>query len=86
MRMLPFRHHNNCPRCPAIGAEGIPGDEFYEILAIEKIGHCWCDAGDIEYFPAANRNDARSRAVFRLTPHAANEQGTVEIVRQIAGI
>ncbi|BFG80695.1 hypothetical protein PTKU46_87290 [Paraburkholderia terrae] len=61
-------------------------DEFDPILAIEKIGHCRCDAGDIEYFPAANRNDARSRAVFRLTPHAANKQGTVEIVRQIAGI
>jgi hypothetical protein len=31
-RDLPSRHHNNCPRCPIIGAEDIPGDEFYEIL------------------------------------------------------
>jgi len=30
MRSLPFRHHNNCPRCPVIGAEDIPGEEFYE--------------------------------------------------------
>jgi hypothetical protein len=25
-------HHNDCPRCPIIGAEDIPGDEFYELL------------------------------------------------------
>ncbi|WOD15900.1 hypothetical protein [Paraburkholderia kirstenboschensis] len=66
-------------------ASSLP-DEFDQILAVEKIGHGWCEAGDIEYFPAANSNDARSRAVFRLTPHAANEQGAVDIVRQIAGI
>ena len=34
MRSLPFRHHNNCPRCPVIGAEDIPGDGFYEILSL----------------------------------------------------
>jgi hypothetical protein len=34
MRSLPLRHHNNCPRCPVIGAEDIPGDEFYEILSL----------------------------------------------------
>ena len=34
MRNLPSRHHNNCPRCPVTDAEGIPKDEFYEILAL----------------------------------------------------
>jgi hypothetical protein len=34
MRNLPSRHHNNCPRCPVIGAEDIPGGEFYEILSL----------------------------------------------------
>jgi len=29
MGRLFFRHHNNCPRCPAIGAEDISGDEYY---------------------------------------------------------
>ena len=32
MRKLRLAHHNNCPRCPVIGAEDIPGDEFYELL------------------------------------------------------
>lgn len=26
-----FAHHNNCPRCPIIGAEDIPGDEYFEL-------------------------------------------------------
>lgn len=30
MRGLRFAHHNNCPRCPIIGAEDIPGEEFFE--------------------------------------------------------
>jgi hypothetical protein len=34
MAHLGFRHHNNCPRCPVIGAEEIPGEEFYEILSL----------------------------------------------------
>ncbi|WP_263359523.1 hypothetical protein [Acidicapsa ligni] len=34
MRTIHFRHYNNCPRCPVIGAEDIPGDEFYEILSL----------------------------------------------------
>jgi len=34
MRSLPFHHHNNCPRCPVVGAEDTPGDEFYEILSL----------------------------------------------------
>jgi hypothetical protein len=34
MRSLSFRHHNNCPRCPVIGVEAIPGEEFYEILSL----------------------------------------------------
>src|SRR3984885_15515204 len=34
MRSLPSRHHNNCPCCPVIGAEDIPGEEFYEILSL----------------------------------------------------
>jgi len=29
-----LRHHNNCPRCPVLGAEGMPGEEYYEILAL----------------------------------------------------
>jgi hypothetical protein len=31
---LPSLHHNNCPRCPVIGAEDIPGEEFHEILSL----------------------------------------------------
>ncbi len=34
MRRLLFAHHNNCPRCPVIGAEDIPGEEYFEILAL----------------------------------------------------
>lgn len=34
MHGLPFHHHNNCPRCPVIGAEDIPAAEFYEILSL----------------------------------------------------
>ncbi len=26
-----FAHHNNCPRCPIIGAESIPGEEYFDI-------------------------------------------------------
>jgi len=30
----PFlRHHNNCSRCPVIGAEDILGEEYYELLS-----------------------------------------------------
>jgi hypothetical protein len=32
MANLMFRHHNNCPLCPVIGA--IPGEEYYELLAL----------------------------------------------------
>jgi hypothetical protein len=28
VRGLRFAYHNNCPRCPIISAEDIPGDEF----------------------------------------------------------
>lgn len=31
---LRFAHHNNCPRCPIIGAEDIPGDEFFSFHAL----------------------------------------------------
>ncbi len=34
MRSLQSRHHNNCPRCPVVGAEEIPVDEFYELLSL----------------------------------------------------
>jgi hypothetical protein len=34
MANLRFRHHNNCPRCPVIGAEDVPGEELYDILAL----------------------------------------------------
>jgi len=31
---LRFAHHNNCPRCPIIGAEDIPGDEYFEFRSL----------------------------------------------------
>lgn len=31
MAKLQFAHHNNCPRCPIIGAEDITGEEFFEL-------------------------------------------------------
>ncbi len=31
---LRFAHHNNCPRCPVIGAEDIAGEEFFEFRAL----------------------------------------------------
>ena len=27
-------HHNGCPRCPVIGAEDIPGEEWYQFLSL----------------------------------------------------
>ncbi len=33
-RRLMLAHHNNCRRCPVIGAEDIPGDEYYQILSL----------------------------------------------------
>jgi hypothetical protein len=32
MRKLRLPHHNNCPRCPVIGSDGTPGDEYYNVL------------------------------------------------------
>lgn len=34
MSTLRFRHHNHCPRCPVIGAEDIPGEEFFELRSL----------------------------------------------------
>ena len=34
MPSLRLRHHNDCPRCPVIGAEDIPGEEYYQILSL----------------------------------------------------
>lgn len=34
MPNLRLRHHNNCPRCPVIGAEDIPGEESYHLLRL----------------------------------------------------
>lgn len=34
MNVLHFRRHNNCPRCPLIEAEGIPGEEFFELRSL----------------------------------------------------
>lgn len=31
---LRFAHHNNCPRCPVIGAEDISGEEFFDFRAL----------------------------------------------------
>jgi hypothetical protein len=33
MSSLRLRHHNNC-RCPVIGAEDIPGEEYFDILSL----------------------------------------------------
>jgi hypothetical protein len=30
-----FKHHNDCPCCPIIGAEDIDGDEHYRFLALD---------------------------------------------------
>ena len=32
--MPSLRHHNDCPRCPVLGAEDIPGEEYYQILSL----------------------------------------------------
>lgn len=34
MRGLRLAHHNDCPRCPIIGAEDIPGEEFFEFRSL----------------------------------------------------
>lgn len=34
MPSLRLRHHNDCPRCPVIGAEDIRGEEYYQILSL----------------------------------------------------
>lgn len=34
MGALRLRHHNNCPRCPIVGAENIPGEEFFELYSL----------------------------------------------------
>jgi hypothetical protein len=34
MKGTGFRHHNNCTRCPVIGAEDILGEEVYRLLAL----------------------------------------------------
>jgi hypothetical protein len=34
MSSLRLRDHNDCPRCPVIGAEDIRGEEYFEILAL----------------------------------------------------
>ena len=34
MRKFRLAHHNNCPRCPVIGAEDIPRDEYYNLLSL----------------------------------------------------
>lgn len=31
---LRFAHRNSCPHCPMIGAEDIPGEEFFEFRAL----------------------------------------------------
>lgn len=31
---LRLAHYNNCSRCPVIGAEDIPGEEFFEFRAV----------------------------------------------------
>ncbi|MBN9615127.1 MAG: hypothetical protein J0G35_06085 [Acidobacteriales bacterium] len=34
MGALRLRHYNNCPRCPVIGADNIPGEEFFELHSL----------------------------------------------------
>jgi hypothetical protein len=29
-----FRHHNQCPRCPVIGAEDIAGEEYFDFRSL----------------------------------------------------
>ncbi len=31
MERLFLRHHNDCPKCPVIGAEDIPGEEYHNL-------------------------------------------------------
>lgn len=33
-RPLMFAHHNNCSRCPVIGAEDVDSDEYYHLLSL----------------------------------------------------
>jgi hypothetical protein len=33
-RRLMFAHHNDCSRCPVIGAEDVGGDESYNLLSL----------------------------------------------------
>jgi hypothetical protein len=34
MGVLRFRHYHNCVRCPVIGAEDIPGEEFFDLRSL----------------------------------------------------
>jgi hypothetical protein len=34
MRRSRFHHHNHCPRCPILGAEDVPGDEYCQLLSL----------------------------------------------------
>ncbi|MBB6144291.1 hypothetical protein HNQ77_002243 [Silvibacterium bohemicum] len=34
MSRLRLHHHNDCPRCPVIGGEDMPGDEYFELLSL----------------------------------------------------
>ena len=34
MAKLLLHHHNDCPRCPIVGAEDIPSEEYYELLSL----------------------------------------------------
>lgn len=57
MGRLRFAHHNNCPRCPIIGAEDIPGEEFFEL---------W----DLRFSIAAARKLAAGRPLVLADPGA----------------
>ena len=34
MVKLLFHRHNDCPRCPVVGSEDIPGEEYYELHSL----------------------------------------------------
>ncbi len=51
-----FHHHNNCSRCPLIGAEDIPGDEYVELLSLRfnlQIARELCREGMLHRVDAA---------------------------------
>ena len=76
MSSLRLRHHNDCPCCPVIGAEDIPGEEYFEILALRfHIGVARKLAAKHDlirvkplHWPGGSNTLASSRAIFGICP------------------